>query len=67
MVTFLVNVPVTHWQHSEKVNKYFCSTSPYHRLSSYTQMSSVAEPSIGSLTGSLEAEGQLEGREKKEG
>ena len=38
-----------------------------HRLSSYTQMSSVAEPSIGSLIGSLEAEGQLEGREEKEG
>ncbi len=27
-----------------------------HRLSSYTPMSSVAEPSIGSLIGSLEAE-----------
>ncbi len=38
-----------------------------HRLSSYTQMSSVAEPSIESLIGSLEAEGQLEGREEKEG
>ena len=38
-----------------------------HRLSSYTQMSSVAEPSIGSLIGSLEAEGQLEGWEEKEG
>ncbi len=40
---------------------------PSHRLSSYTQMSSVAEPSIGSLIGSLEAEGQLEGRKEKEG
>ena len=38
-----------------------------HRLSSYTQTSSLAEPSIGSLIGSLEAEGQLEGREEKEG
>ncbi len=31
-----------------------------HRLSSYTQTSSLAEPSIGPLIGSLEA-GQLEG------
>ena len=31
-----------------------------HRLSSHTQISIVAEPSIGSLIGSLEAEGQLE-------
>ncbi len=38
-----------------------------HSLSSYTQISSVAEPSIGSLIGSLEAEGQLEEREEKEG
>ena len=37
-----------------------------HRLSSYTQMSSVAEPSIGSLIGSLEAEEQLEGKKEKE-
>ncbi len=37
-----------------------------HRLSSYTQTSCLAEPSIGSLIGSLEAEGQLEGREEKE-
>ncbi len=36
-----------------------------HRLS-YTQMSSVAEPSIGFLIGSLEVEGQLEGRKEKE-
>ncbi len=36
-----------------------------HRLSSYTQMSSVAEPSIGFLRGSLEAEIQLEGRNEK--
>ncbi len=34
--------------------------SSSHRLSSYTQMSSVTEPSIGSLIGSLEAEWQLE-------
>ncbi len=38
-----------------------------HRLSSYTQTSCLAEPSIRSLIGSLEAEGQLEGREEKEG
>ncbi len=38
-----------------------------HRLTTYTQVSIVAEPSIGSLIGSLEAEGQLEGREEKEG
>ncbi len=31
------------------------------------QMSSVAEPVIGSLIGSWEAEGQLEGREEREG
>ncbi len=38
-----------------------------HRLSSYTQTSSMAEPSIRSLMSSLEEEGQLEGRKEKEG
>ncbi len=45
--------------HSQLTTAGLTTTEPNHRLRSYTQMSSVAEPSIGSLIGSLDAEWQL--------
>ncbi len=42
---------ISSWEEKESVE---VDSELDHRLSSYTQMSSVAEPSIGSLTGSLE-------------